>query len=67
MAAQQVPKAWAAYEDLDFAGASAAALALSGRGNQYLEQQAPWTSLKVRQAFLRQPNLRVMSRSAVQD
>ena len=45
-AAQQVPKAWQAYEALDFGAAGATIQAISGRANQYLEQQAPWTSLK---------------------
>ena len=46
IATQQAPKAWEAYEALDFGAAGAAIQAISGRANQYLEQQAPWTSLK---------------------
>ena len=46
MATQHVPQAWQAYEALDFGAAGAAIQAISGRANQYLEQQAPWTSLK---------------------
>ena len=36
----------AAYERLRFDHAVDAALAISGRGNQYLEETAPWTAFK---------------------
>ena len=45
-AAERAPAAIAAYNALDISVALEAALSISGRANQYLEEQAPWTSLK---------------------
>lgn len=36
----------AAYNNLDFSTAIEQTLRISGRANQYLEEQAPWTLLK---------------------
>jgi methionyl-tRNA synthetase len=41
-----MPEAAAAYEDMRFHTALEAVLALTGRGNQYLEETAPWTAFK---------------------
>ncbi|PSC70792.1 methionine-tRNA mitochondrial [Micractinium conductrix] len=46
LAAEKVPAVAAAYERLRFDHAVDAALAISGRGNQYLEETAPWTAFK---------------------
>lgn len=41
-----MPEAAAAYEDMRFHAALDALLSLTGRGNQYLEETAPWTAFK---------------------
>ena len=41
---RRIPEVPAAYEGLDFAKAAESILAVSGRGNQYLEEAAPWLS-----------------------
>lgn len=46
LAATKVPAVAAGYERLRFDHACEAALAISGRGNQYLEETAPWTAFK---------------------
>lgn len=46
LAAERVPAVAAAYERLRFDQACEAALSISGRGNQYLEEVAPWTAFK---------------------
>lgn len=46
MAADKAAAAAAGYEGMRLAEAAAAALALSSRGNQYLEEVAPWTAFK---------------------
>jgi methionyl-tRNA synthetase len=46
VAAQQTPLARAAYEEMRFDEAIGHALAISGRGNQYINEVAPWTALK---------------------
>ncbi|QDZ20826.1 methionine--tRNA ligase [Chloropicon primus] len=43
---RQIPLVPNRYESLDFAQASEAILAISGRSNQYLEESAPWTLFK---------------------
>lgn len=46
LAADRVPAVAAGFERLRFDQACEAALAISGRGNQYLEETAPWTAFK---------------------
>ena len=46
LAVEKVPAVAAGYERLRFNDALEAALAISGRGNQYLEETAPWTAFK---------------------
>jgi methionyl-tRNA synthetase len=41
-----MPEAAAAYEEMRFTAALEALLALTGRGNQYLEETAPWSAFK---------------------
>ena len=43
---RRIPEVPAAYEGLDFAKAAESILAVSGRGNQYLEEAAPWALFK---------------------
>jgi methionyl-tRNA synthetase len=42
----QVPLVTAALERLRFDEAGSAVLAISGRGNQFMEEVAPWTAFK---------------------
>ena len=46
LAAQRVPVVATAYSRLKFHEACEAALSVSGRGNQFLEETAPWTAFK---------------------
>ena len=46
MCERQMPQVPKGYESLDFAMASEAILAISGRSNQFLEESAPWTLFK---------------------
>ena len=46
LAAEKAPLVAQAYARLRFHEACEAALSLSGRGNQYLEEVAPWTAFK---------------------
>lgn len=46
LAAQRVPVVESAYSRLKFHEACEAALSVSGRGNQYLEETAPWSAFK---------------------
>jgi methionyl-tRNA synthetase len=43
---ERVPQVQAAYERLRFNEACEAAVAISSRGNQYLEETAPWSAFK---------------------
>ena len=47
---RQPPSKWRvakdAFERLDFSTAAEALLVISGRGNLYMEEQAPWGALK---------------------
>ena len=45
-ATQQGEAARQAFERMDFSAAAEAVLAISGRGNLYMEEQAPWGTLK---------------------
>ena len=46
LAAEQVPAVADGFTRLRFDQACEAALSISGRGNQYLEETAPWTAFK---------------------
>ena len=46
VASRQAGLAQEAYERWDFSAAAEAVLAISGRGNAYMEEQAPWSTLK---------------------
>ena len=46
VAEEQAPKVFEAYSSLRFHEACEAALVLSGRGNRYLEETAPWKAFK---------------------
>ncbi|KAL4424484.1 hypothetical protein ABPG77_006793 [Micractinium sp. CCAP 211/92] len=46
LAAEKAPVVAAAFDRLRFDQACEAALSISGRGNQYLEEVAPWTAFK---------------------
>lgn len=46
LAQEKVPVVTAAYERMRFGEACEAALAISSRGNQYLEEVAPWAAFK---------------------
>lgn len=45
-ATEAVARAHAAYGAMDFSGAAEAVNSISSRGNQFLEEQQPWTKLK---------------------
>lgn len=46
LATEKAPAVAAAFDRLRFDQACEAALSISGRGNQYLEEVAPWTAFK---------------------